>query len=231
MLPMKRSGFTLIELLVVIAVIAILAALLMPAIQSAKQRARTAYCANNLRQLLLAYEEYRTANDGWAPYSERWYGSKAERPYYRQLHEYADDASLFWCPVADPATQWDPTEKLWETTMVSYGANNWGWGDNDLQGCLSVVYSDPDTHTDMRDVVNGAELIVFGDGTPMGSWDASLDPSAGEPWPFEKPSDRHTGQCNIAFFDGHTNRYLQKLLINRKLASHWWRRCNTPFGS
>ncbi|MBN1917533.1 MAG: prepilin-type N-terminal cleavage/methylation domain-containing protein [Verrucomicrobia bacterium] len=226
---MKRSGFTLIELLVVIAVIAILAALLLPALQSAKQRARTTFCANNLRQLLLAYESYRNANDGWAPYSERWNGGSAERPYYSQLHKYADDADLFWCPEADPATQWDPSKVLVSTTMVSYGANNWGWTDEDRQGCLSVVYRLPDTYTDMRDVVNGCELIVFGDGTPMGSWDASLDPSPGEPWPFEKPSDRHTGMCNVVFFDGHAASYSRTFLTDRKLASHLWRRCNTPY--
>jgi prepilin-type N-terminal cleavage/methylation domain-containing protein len=65
-----RRGFTLIELLVVIAVIAILAALLLPALSSAKMKAQEIACMNNLKQLETAWVIYNGENNGRIPSCE-----------------------------------------------------------------------------------------------------------------------------------------------------------------
>ncbi len=130
---MKRTSFTLIELLVVIAIIAILAAMLLPALSSARSRARSTQCIGNHKQIAQAELMYADDNSGyltpfnravgweqsgmwgnwWVNYLSRtylpvpgWANSPIESKQTSQEQQGDSQFGIFLCPAADDLSGW-----------------------------------------------------------------------------------------------------------------------------
>ena len=136
----KKEGFTLIELLVVIAIIALLMAILMPALQRVKKQAKNSICQAHLRGLGLGLALYLGDNDGrfympkagiWGSNQIIWYNADGtiidkddSRSYWGvAYHEYVESPQLFGCPSSKQPHWFHESPE--DARIASYGQNRY----------------------------------------------------------------------------------------------------------
>ena len=136
-----RNGFTLVELLVVIGIIAVLIAILLPALTGARRSANTVKCLSNLRQIGIAFQMYSQNNKGvWPvavhekdshmplPDERRWYHFVGEYVVNRELEKLTDvenlrDNTVIWgCPEWRGLDDYDPGDFA-SKVRTGYGMN------------------------------------------------------------------------------------------------------------
>ena len=171
----KTLMFTLIELLVVIAIIAILAAMLMPALERARESSMRAVCLNNMRQWHLGLEMFADAHDGyypgivesswgaWGLSSYRRSGEEWMSPYSVPLPDYVTK-EITLCP-SSPEAPWDNTGQTGQSAQKDHRAE-WQY------------YEDPELVTGLTDYI-----IRVGFGSAhTGIGDSYYEATAGGSW-------------------------------------------------
>src|SRR5579871_5266962 len=141
----RRSGFTLIELLVVIAIIAILAAILFPVFAQAREKARSASCLSNTKQMGLGLMMYVQDYDETFPYWSWWYSSDVggcprsdgspldagcnhwESFWFNAIYPYVKNGQVFACPSTND-----------RSTLLQNGV--WGWTNDNTSTNTMVQY-------------------------------------------------------------------------------------------
>lgn len=146
----------MVELLVVIAIVAVLAALLLPAVQSARETARRAHCASRLRQMGLAclqyHDVYQAFPCSWYNGERSWTWARSLLPFLEQraiwdawdARKEIDDppnAALAATPVTEFQCPSSPAGSVYEYTETS--GRVYRYGVCDFKGCQSVNASDP----------------------------------------------------------------------------------------
>lgn len=149
----RPKAFTLIEVLVVIAIILLLAALIVPALNRSKSKARAVFCASNLRQVWMAVKAY---SQDWNGFSPIWFCSGCTWSTWRDaVWQYAPNTNVFRCPLIPPKGM--PPTGLAGNSYCNYGVNAY------LSECI------PGSSRPLNMWANPAETIALSE-NPDGDW-------------------------------------------------------------
>lgn len=228
----RNRGFTLIELFVVIAIIAILAAILFPVFAQAREKARSARCQSNLKQLATAILMYAQDYDGhWVPayYYPAGQGNTTLGLYwwYDLIQPYARSYDVWICPSWQgsydygrkplPADRPKPLRFSYAFNEVAFNAidpalrGNWTAPPNAGGYTINVDTSPTDS-----EIENPAQLFAALDGYDIDIYGPHKTDLPH--WTERKPDGwtrkQHSGVMNVVFADGHVKAVWQSCLEN-----------------